>query len=179
MTAQRLWGKYFVKRAIESNILIDCRSLHKNHIGLYAANMQCLTCRPFLYPFPQFFHNPAPVLFQFPPIPRLTKSSLCLFYSLSFSVLSLSSQNFLIYLTFPPSFCLPFPVRGSGSRCLLAPRGTDLPLFVCTAGGWGAGSPSKPSMSSRDSGFVCVEPATQNACKSSSHLCQGLPGLYS
>ncbi len=166
----RLSEKY-CERATDSNILIDCRSLHQNHIGQHGATGPCLTWRPFLSSplcsFPLLiFKNP----FNFFPVSSL------LFCSLSFSVFSRSSQNinFFIQLISPTSFCLPSLVKGSGSRCLLAPRGTDLPLSDSTVGRWVAAPPSKPREPSRDSGFVFSKPATQNACKSASQSSQGL-----
>lgn len=142
----RRWAKCVVKRAIECNTLIDWRPLHTTPTILDNIK-QCTTCRPFLCCLTPFFLTfvcsylsclfPLACSSQLL-ISTLFLSALCLSQSSPFPLISSS-------VSLSPLLPLPLLVRGSGSLCLLAPRGTDRPLSVSTVGRWVASPPSKPS----------------------------------
>lgn len=150
------------------------------------ANRKFLTFRPstfcFSFYLPKFFIILS-VLFQFPLCPQLLKSSLCPFpsapYLSQFSPFLKTSVSSSISLC-SLSLCLPLSVRGSGSRCLLAPRGTDLPLSVCTVGRWVVGTPSRPSIGIQSLSVLNQPPRkTVNQPATQASYCRALPSLYS
>lgn len=82
---------------------------------------------------------------------------LLLIYFFSLKLKFLHQAQFLLVTMFLP---------WNSSHCLLIPRGTDLPLFVCTVGRWGADPPRKPSRELVDE---CTYPVTQYTCESACH----------